>query len=78
MDSDLTFSLEVDTHRRRHEAKETGQNPQQELAGAEKSPRHAPILEGISLAMAGSSQVASPKESASEGEHDLEIIRDVI
>ena len=78
MDSDLTFGLEVDTHRRRHEAKETGQNPQQELAGAEESPRHAPILEGVSLAMGGSSQAASPKESASEGERDLEIVQDVV
>ena len=78
MDSDLTFGLEVDTHRRWHEAKETGQNPQQELMGAEESPRHAPILEGVSLAMGGSSQVALPKESASEGEHDLEIVRDVV
>ena len=78
MDSDLTFGLEVDTHRQRREAKETGQNPQQELAGAEESPRHAPIPEGVSLAMGGSSQVASPKESASEGERDLEIVRDVV
>ena len=78
MDSDLTFGLEVDTHRQRHEAKETGQNTQQELAGAEESPRHAPIPEGVSLAMGGSSQAASPKESASEGERDLEIVRDVV
>ena len=78
MDSDLTFGLEVDTHRRRREAKETGQNPQQELAGAEESPRHAPILEGVSLAMGGSSQAASPKELAREGERDLEIIQDVV
>ena len=78
MDSDLTFGLEVDTHRQRREAKETGQNLQQELAGAEESPRHAPVLEGVSLAMGGSSQAASPKESASEGERDLEIIRDVV
>ena len=73
MDSDLTFGLEVDTHRQRHEAKETGQNPQQALVGVEESPRHAPILEGVSLAMGGSSQVVSPKELASEGEHDLEM-----
>ena len=78
MDSDLTFGLEVDTYRRWHEAKETGQNPQQELVGAEESPRHVPIPEGVSLAMGGSSQAASLKELASEGEHDLEIIRDVV
>ena len=38
IESDLIFSLEVDTHCRRHEAKVTGQDPQQELAGAEESP----------------------------------------
>ena len=78
MDSDLTFGLAVDTHHRWHEAKETGRNPQQELAGVEGSPRHAPILEGVSPAMGSSSQVASPKESASEEERDLEIVRDVV
>ena len=78
MNSDLTFGLEVDTHCRRYEAKETGQDPQQELVGAEESPRHAPVPEGVSLAMEGSSQAASPKESASEGERDLEIVRDVV
>ena len=73
INSDLTFGLEVDIHRRLHEAKETGQNPQQALVGVEESPRHVPILEGVSLAMGGSSQVALPKELASEGEHDLEM-----
>ena len=78
IESDLIFSLEVDTHHRRHEAKVTGQDPQQELAGAEESPRHAPTPEGVSLATGGSCQAASPKESASEEERDLEIVRDVI
>ena len=78
IDSDLTFSLAVDTHRWWHEAKETGQDSQQELAGAEESPRHAPTLEGVSLATGGSCQAASPKESASKEECDLEIVRDVI
>ena len=78
IDSDLTFSLAVDTHRRRHEAKETGQDPQQKLAGAEGSPRQAPVPERVSPAIAGSSQAASPKETAGEEERDLEIVRDVI
>ena len=78
MDSDLTFGLAVDTHCRWHEAKETGQDPQQELVGAEESPRLVPVLEGVSPAMGSSSQAASPKESASEEERDLEIVRDVI
>ena len=34
IDSDLTFGLAVDTHRWWHEAKETGRDSQQELAGA--------------------------------------------
>ena len=80
IDSDLTFGLAVDTHHQWHEAKETGQDSQQELAGAEESqsPRHVPIPEGVSLAMGGSCQAASPKVSASEEERDLEIVRDVI
>ena len=55
-----------------------GQDPQQELVGAEGSPRQAPVPEGVSPAIGSSSQVASPKESASEEECDLEIVRDVI
>ena len=78
IDSDLIFSLEVDTHCRRHEAKVTGQDPQQELVGAEESPQHVPTPEGVSLATGGSCQVASPKESASKEGHDLEIVRDVV
>ena len=47
IDSDLTFGLlAVDTHRRWHEAKETGRDLQQELAGTEESPRHAPAPGG--------------------------------
>ena len=45
--SDLTFTIAVDTHRRRYEAKKTGQDPQQGFAGAEESPRQAPAPEGF-------------------------------
>ena len=68
----------MDTHRRQHEAKETGQDLQQELVGAEGSPRQAPVPKGVSPAIASSSQAVSPKESASEEEHDLEIVRDIV
>ena len=78
IESDLSFTIAVDTHRRRHEAKEMGQDPQQELAGAEGSPRQAPVPEGVSPAIASSSQAALPKESASEEERDLEIVRDIV
>ena len=47
IDSDLTFGLAVDIHCRRHEAKETGRDSQQELAGAEESPRHVPAPGGL-------------------------------
>ena len=78
IESDLSFTLAVDTHRQQHEAKEMGQDLQQELAGAEGSPRQAPVPEGVSPAIGSSSQAASPKESASEEECDLEIVRDVV
>ena len=78
IDSDLIFGLEVDTHRRQHEAKVTGQDLQQELVGAEESPLHVPTREGVSLATGCSCQAASPKESASKEECDLEIVRDVV
>ena len=65
IDSDLSFTIAVDTHRRRYEAKKTGQNPQQEFTGAEESPRQTTASKGVSPAIAGSIQAASPKETAS-------------
>ena len=38
IDSDLIFAMVVDTHRRQHETKRTGQDQEQESAGAEESP----------------------------------------
>ena len=73
IDSDLIFTIAVDTHRRWHEAKGTGQDQEQESAGAEESPREAPAPEGASLATAGSSQAASTTETARQEEQDLEV-----
>ena len=78
IDSDLSFTIVVDTHRRRYEAKKTGQDPQQEFAGAEESPRQAPVPEGVSPAIAGSSQAASPTETARQEKRDSEIARGAI
>ena len=78
IDSDLTFSLAVNTHCRQHEAKQTDQDPQQEFVGAEGSPRQAPVSEEVSLAIVGSSQAASPTETARQEKQDLEIVRDII
>ena len=68
----------MDTHRRRHEAKQTDQDPQQEFVGAEGSPRQAPVPKEVSPAIAGSSQAASPTETAHQEKRDLEIVRDIV
>ena len=73
IESDLIFTIAVDTHRRRREAKRTGQDQEQESAGAEESPRETPAPEGASLATAGSSQAASPTETTRQEEQDLEV-----
>ena len=73
IDSDLIFTIAVDTHCQRHEAKKTGQDLEWESAGAEESPRETPAPEGASLATAGSSQTASPMETAHQEEQDLEV-----
>ena len=78
IDSDLSFTIAVDTHRQWYEAKNTGQDPRQEFTGAEESPRQTPPPEGVSPAIAGSSQAASPKETFSQEERDLEIVRDTV
>ena len=73
IDSDLIFAIAVDTHRRWHEAKGTGQGQEWESAGAEESPKETPAPKGASLAIAGSSQAASPTETAHQEEQDLEV-----
>ena len=73
IDSDLTFTIVVDTHCQRHEAKKTGRDQEWGSAGAEESPRGTPAPEGASLATAGSSQAASPMETARQEEQDLEV-----
>ena len=78
IETDLSFTIVVDTHRRWHEAKETGQDLQQELVGDEGSPRQAPIPEGVYPAIAGSSQAASPTETARQEKRDLEIVRGIV
>ena len=78
IDSDLSFAIAVETHHQQYEAKKTGQDPQQEFSGAEESPRQAPIPERVSPAIAGSSQTASPTETAHQEKQDSEIARGVI
>ena len=72
MDSDLTLALTMDTYQRRLEAKRAGQDPEWGSVGAESSPREMPVAEGAPLAIASSSQAASPMETTRQGEKDLE------
>ena len=73
IESDLMFTITVDTNRRRLEAKRAAQDPEWESAGAEESPRETPAPEGASLATAHSSQAASPTETTRQEEKDLEV-----
>ena len=73
IDSDLSFAIAVETHCRRYEAKKTGQDLQQEFAWAEESPRQALVPEGVSPAIAGSSQAASPTQTAHQEKRDSEL-----
>ena len=73
IESDLIFTIVVDTHRQWREAKRTGQDQEQESAGAEESPRETPAPEGAFLATASSSQAASPMETTCQEEQDLEV-----
>ena len=72
IESDLTLTLVMDTHQWWLKAKRAGQDPEQESAGAEASPREMPVPEGAPLAIAGSSKAVSPSETTHQGEKDLE------
>ena len=72
IESNLMFTITVDTNRRRLEAKRAAQDPEWESAGAEESPREMPVLEGTPPAIASSSKAASPTETTRQGEKDLE------
>ena len=73
IESNLMFTIAVDTHRRRCEAKRTGQDEEWKSVGAEESPRETPAPKGASLATASSSQAASPTETTRQEEQDLEV-----
>ena len=72
IDSDLILTLTMDTYQRRLEAKRAGQDPERGSAGTESSPGEMPVPKGAPLAIAGSSQAASPTETTRQGEKDLE------
>ena len=62
----------METYKPRCEAKRAEQDPEQESAGAEASPREMPAPEKAPQAVAGGSKAASPTETTHQGERDLE------
>ena len=72
IESDLMLTLTMETYKQRCEAKRAEQDPGQESAGAEASPKEMPVPEEAPQAMANHSKAASPTETAHQGERDLE------
>ena len=72
IESNLTLTLVMDTHQWRLEAKRATQDPERESAGAEASPREAPVPEEAPRAIACSSKAVFPSETTCQGEKDLE------
>ena len=78
IESNLILPLTMDTYQRQLEAKRADQDPEQESAGAEASPREMPVPKEAPLAIAHSSKAASPTETTRQGERDLETVLGVI
>ena len=72
IESDLMLTLTMETYKQRCEAKRAEQDPGQESAGAEASPKEMPVPKEAPLAVAGGSKAASPTETTHQGERDLE------
>ena len=72
IESDLILTLTMDTYQQRLEAKRVEQDPERESAGAEASPKEAPVPEKAPQAVASGSKAVSPTETSHQGERDLE------
>ena len=78
IESDLILTLMMDTYQRRLEAKRAGQDPERESAGAEASPKEAPVPEKAPQVEADGSKAASPTETTHQGERDLETALSIV
>ena len=78
IESDLILTLTMDTYQRRREAKRAEQDPEQESAGAEASPKEMPVPEKAPQAVAGGSKAAYPTETTHQGERDLETVLSIV
>ena len=72
IESNLILALTMDTYQRQLEAKRAEQDPEQESAGTEASPKEVPVPEKAPQVEAGGSKAASPTETTRQGERDLE------
>ena len=78
IESNLILTLMMDTYHQRLEAKRVEQDPEWESAGAEASPKEAPVPEKAPQAVASGSKAASPTETSHQGERDLETVLDIV
>ena len=78
IESDLILTLMMDTYQQRLEAKRAEQDPEQESAGVEASPKEVPVPEKAPQAVASGSKAASPTETSHQGERDLETVLGII
>ena len=78
IESDLILALMMDTYKRRLEAKRAEQDPERESAGAEASPKEAPVPEKAPQEVASGSKAAFPTETAHQGERDLKTALGII
>ena len=78
IDSDLILTLTMDTYQWWCVAKRVEQDPEQESAGAEASPKEMPVPEKAPQVVAGCSKDASPTETTHQGERDLETTLGII
>ena len=78
IESNLILTLMMDTYQWQLEAKRADQDPEQESAGAEASPRETPVPKEAPLAIAGGSKATSPMETTCQGERDLETVLGVV
>ena len=78
IDSDLILPLTVDKYKQWHEAKRAEQDPEEESAGAEGSPKEVPAPEKAPQVVVGGIKAASPTETTHQGERDLETALGII
>ena len=75
---DLVLPLTVDKYKQQHEAKWVEQDPEGESAGAEGSPKEAPVAGKAPQVVAGGSKAASPTETTHQGERALETMLGIL